>query len=58
MDFRVVRGYLIEFSKYIVEIGDYLLNINIKIGAGGIYSSFNNVKGDILTVIPNIIDLF
>ena len=58
VDFRVAGGYLIELFKYIIEVGNHFLSINIEIGVGGICPSFNNVKGDILTVIPNIIDFF
>ena len=58
VNLRVAEDYLIEFPKYIIKIGDHLLNINIKIGAGGICPSLNNIKGDILTVISNIIDFF
>ncbi len=41
-----------------IKIGNYFLNLNIEIGAGGIYSSLNDVKGDIFIVIPNVIDFF
>ena len=58
VDFRVVKDYLVELFKYMMEIGDYFLNMSIGIGAGGICPSFNNVKGDILTVISNVIDFF
>ncbi len=58
VDFRVVGGYLVELSKYMVEIGDYFLSMSIEIGAGGICPSLNNIKDDTLIVIPNVIDLF
>ena len=58
VNLRVAGDYLIEFPKYIIEIGNYLLNINIEIGVGGICPNFNNIKSDTLIVIPNIIDFF
>ncbi len=58
MDFRVAEDYLIELFKYMVEVGDYFLSVSIGIGAGGICPSFNNIKGDALIMIPNVIDFF
>jgi len=58
VDFRVAGDYLIELSKYIIEVGDYFLSVSIKIGVGGICPSLDDVKGDIFIVIPNVIDFF
>ncbi len=58
VDFRVVGGYLVEFFKYIIEIGDHFLSVNIGIGVGGICFSLNNIKNDIFIVISNVIDFF
>jgi len=58
MDLRVAGDYLIKLLKYIMKIGNHLLYISIKIGAGGIYFSFDNVKGDTLIIISNVIDFF
>ncbi len=58
MDFRVAGGCLVKFLKYMMEVGDYFLSVSIKIGVGGICFSLNNVKGDTLIIIPNVIDFF
>jgi len=58
VNLRVAGGYFIELFKYMIEIGDYFLSVSIEIGADGICPNLNNVKGDTLTVIPNVIDLF